>query len=80
MSRDDFKAWMDKQMAFYRSEGIPFIGYFHYNHNTGCEGGALYRLDSVHGFKVTKADTKRIISNAKKLDRDYSTNVQIYQG
>ncbi len=80
MNRDDFKAWMDKQMAFYRSEGIPFVGYYHYNHNVGSEGGALYRLDTVRGFKMTKTDVKRVISSAKKLDREFSTAVQIYQG
>ena len=45
--RQEFSAWMDKQMDEYRAAGIPFIGYLWVNYNSRLWGGALYRLDEV---------------------------------
>lgn len=78
MNREDFNVWMDKQIAFYREGGIPFLGYFWTDRN--LSGGALYRLDKPMLEKqVTKTTIREIMSTTRKLKKE-GKQVFIYQG
>lgn len=81
MGNNEFSAWMDKQMTYYRENEIPFFGYLWHNSRTGGEGSGLLRLDKpAFQEPIRKPELKKLQSSLRKLEKEFGTTVYTYHG